>query len=151
MDQLLNLLKLLIHSWRFSVHITVSCSLCCCMSSYYWEMPHTCILFGACRIRLCVVIYKTLGVSMFLLLLFEPFSIAFETLQVMSWELCPWNIIMFSVKFWKACWQCWLACHNIFVGYFGAWISVTWYMDPSFSMEQFKLREVQIIWYISSW
>ncbi|XP_068329074.1 E3 ubiquitin protein ligase RIN2-like isoform X2 [Pyrus communis] len=32
-------------------------------------------------IRLCVVIYKTLGVSMFLLLLFEPFSIAFETLQ----------------------------------------------------------------------
>ncbi|CAL2243434.1 unnamed protein product [Prunus armeniaca] len=32
-------------------------------------------------IRLCVVIYKTLGLSMFLLLLFEPFSIAFETLQ----------------------------------------------------------------------
>ncbi|XP_024196004.1 E3 ubiquitin protein ligase RIN2 isoform X1 [Rosa chinensis] len=32
-------------------------------------------------IRLCVVIYRTLGVSMFLLLLFEPFSIGFETLQ----------------------------------------------------------------------
>lgn len=51
------------------------------------RMPHI-ILFGACRIRLCVVIYKTLGLSMFLLLLFEPFSIAFETLQVMSWQLC---------------------------------------------------------------
>ncbi|XP_050384984.1 E3 ubiquitin protein ligase RIN2-like [Argentina anserina] len=32
-------------------------------------------------IRLCVMIYKTLGLYMFLLLLFEPFSIAFETLQ----------------------------------------------------------------------
>ncbi|XP_059449778.1 E3 ubiquitin protein ligase RIN2 isoform X1 [Corylus avellana] len=32
-------------------------------------------------IRLCLVIYKALGSSMFLLLFFEPFSIAFETLQ----------------------------------------------------------------------
>lgn len=34
------------------------------------------------RIRLCLVIYRTLGSSMFLLLFFEPVSIAFETLQV---------------------------------------------------------------------
>ncbi|GLT68518.1 hypothetical protein SLA2020_407400 [Shorea laevis] len=33
------------------------------------------------RIRLCLVIYRALGSSMFLLLFFEPFSIAFETLQ----------------------------------------------------------------------
>ncbi|KAM3730422.1 hypothetical protein ACB098_12G086400 [Castanea mollissima] len=32
-------------------------------------------------IRLCLVIYRMLGSSMFLLLFFEPFSIAFETLQ----------------------------------------------------------------------
>ncbi|KAK9292403.1 hypothetical protein L1049_020370 [Liquidambar formosana] len=32
-------------------------------------------------IRLCLLIYRTLGSSMFLLLFFEPFSIAFETLQ----------------------------------------------------------------------
>ncbi|XP_041007635.1 E3 ubiquitin protein ligase RIN2-like isoform X1 [Juglans microcarpa x Juglans regia] len=32
-------------------------------------------------IRLCLVIYRTLGSSMFLLLFFEPISIAFETLQ----------------------------------------------------------------------
>ncbi|KAF5480259.1 hypothetical protein F2P56_001022 [Juglans regia] len=32
-------------------------------------------------IRLCLVTYRTLGSSMFLLLFFEPFSIAFETLQ----------------------------------------------------------------------
>ncbi|XP_062153725.1 E3 ubiquitin protein ligase RIN2 isoform X1 [Alnus glutinosa] len=32
-------------------------------------------------IRLCLVIYRALGSSMFLLLFFEPFSIAFETLQ----------------------------------------------------------------------
>ncbi|KAI4323778.1 hypothetical protein L6164_023357 [Bauhinia variegata] len=32
-------------------------------------------------IRLCLVIYKTLGSSMLLLLFFEPLSIAFETLQ----------------------------------------------------------------------
>ncbi|KAL6126967.1 hypothetical protein ACLB2K_075012 [Fragaria x ananassa] len=34
-------------------------------------------------IRLCLMIYNTLGVSMFLLLLFEPFSIGFETLQAL--------------------------------------------------------------------
>ncbi|OAY48146.1 E3 ubiquitin protein ligase RIN2 [Manihot esculenta] len=34
-------------------------------------------------IRLCLVIYRTLGSSMFLLLFFEPFSIAFETMQAM--------------------------------------------------------------------
>lgn len=38
--------------------------------------------FGGYRIRLCLVIYKTLNSSMFLLLFFEPFSIAFETMQV---------------------------------------------------------------------
>lgn len=43
-----------------------------------------CISFGAYRIRLCLVIYRTLGSSMFLLLFFEPFSIAFETMQVRS-------------------------------------------------------------------
>ncbi|PSS32432.1 E3 ubiquitin protein like [Actinidia chinensis var. chinensis] len=32
-------------------------------------------------IKLCLVIYRTLGSSMFLLLFFEPISIAFETLQ----------------------------------------------------------------------
>ncbi|XP_021634113.1 E3 ubiquitin protein ligase RIN2 isoform X2 [Manihot esculenta] len=34
-------------------------------------------------IRLCLVIYKTLNSSIFLLLFFEPFSIAFETMQAM--------------------------------------------------------------------
>ncbi|KAF2311697.1 hypothetical protein GH714_026109 [Hevea brasiliensis] len=34
-------------------------------------------------IRLCLVIYRTLGSSMFLLLFFEPFSIAFETMQAL--------------------------------------------------------------------
>ncbi|KAB1210858.1 E3 ubiquitin protein ligase RIN2 [Morella rubra] len=32
-------------------------------------------------IRLCLVIYRTLGSYMFLLLFFEPFSVAFETMQ----------------------------------------------------------------------
>ena len=40
----------------------------------------------AIRIRLCLVIYRMLGSSMFLLLFFEPLSIAFETLQVMLFE-----------------------------------------------------------------
>ncbi|KAJ7949503.1 E3 ubiquitin protein ligase RIN2 [Quillaja saponaria] len=34
-------------------------------------------------IRMCLATYRTLGSSMFLLLFFEPFSIAFETLQAM--------------------------------------------------------------------
>ncbi|KAL9321637.1 hypothetical protein ACSQ67_009690 [Phaseolus vulgaris] len=34
-----------------------------------------------CMIRLCLTIYRTHGSSMYLLLFFEPFSIAFETLQ----------------------------------------------------------------------
>ncbi|WCJ36482.1 E3 ubiquitin protein ligase RIN2 [Euphorbia peplus] len=34
-------------------------------------------------LRLCLLIYKTLDSSMFLLLFFEPFSIAFETMQAM--------------------------------------------------------------------
>ncbi|GFY84302.1 RPM1 interacting protein 2 [Actinidia rufa] len=40
----------------------------------------TTIAFCA-RIKLCLVIYRTLDSSMFLLLFFEPLSIAFETLQ----------------------------------------------------------------------
>ncbi|KAL0009932.1 hypothetical protein SO802_005040 [Lithocarpus litseifolius] len=38
-------------------------------------------VYSVLLIRLCLVIYKILGSSMFLLLFFEPFSIAFETLQ----------------------------------------------------------------------
>ncbi|PON56265.1 43kDa postsynaptic protein [Parasponia andersonii] len=34
-------------------------------------------------VQLCLVIYRTLNISVFLLLLFEPLSIAFETLQAM--------------------------------------------------------------------
>lgn len=53
---------------------------------------------GARRIRLCLMIYKTLGVSMFLLLLFEPFSIGFETLQVMLLEHY-WQVFNFIMSF----------------------------------------------------
>ncbi|KAF9685676.1 hypothetical protein SADUNF_Sadunf03G0079100 [Salix dunnii] len=35
------------------------------------------------RIQMCYVIYRSTGSSMFLLLFFEPFSIAFETMQAM--------------------------------------------------------------------
>ena len=40
-----------------------------------------------CRIRFCLMIYRTLGLPLFLLLFFEPLSIAFETLQVNFLEI----------------------------------------------------------------
>ena len=50
--------------------------------SYIWYFFSFSFLV-ANRIWLCLVIYRTLSSSMFLLLFFEPFSIAFETMQVM--------------------------------------------------------------------
>lgn len=41
------------------------------------------LFFAAYRINLCLLISPTLGSSLFLLLFFEPLSIAFETSQVL--------------------------------------------------------------------
>lgn len=41
-----------------------------------------CFHYDVTRIWLCLAIYKTHRTSLFLLLFFEPFSVAFETLQV---------------------------------------------------------------------
>jgi len=42
---------------------------------------------------MCFVIYRSTGSSMFLLLFFEPFSIAFETMQVMSLKNIFYSLI----------------------------------------------------------
>jgi hypothetical protein len=43
----------------------------------HWEWHILC-----CRMQLFIVLFKDTGMSTFLLLLFEPLSIAFDTLQV---------------------------------------------------------------------
>lgn len=59
-----------------------------CSWNFYNWIPEDLVLFFPCfcRIRFCLMIYRTLGLSLFLLLFFEPLSIAFETLQVNSLE-----------------------------------------------------------------
>lgn len=103
------------------------------------------------RIRLCLVIYRALVSSMFLLLFFEPFSIAFETLQVLLLKHLLATFVMVGYSQ--------MSVHRLTrlfvfpicsVGYFSSWISVAWCMAPSFSREQCKLPKVQIFWYISS-
>jgi hypothetical protein len=46
----------------------------------HWEWHILC-----CRMQLFIVLFKDTGMSTFLLLLFEPLSIAFDTLQVNIW------------------------------------------------------------------
>ncbi|KAJ6347632.1 hypothetical protein OIU76_004165 [Salix suchowensis] len=45
-------------------------------------------------IQMCYVIYRSTGSSMFLLLFFEPFSIAFETMQAIAGSLLEWKGIL---------------------------------------------------------
>jgi autocrine motility factor receptor len=77
------------------------------------------------RIRLCLVIYRALGSSMFLLLFFEPFSIAFETLQVLLLKHLLETFVMVGYSQISVLrltrWFVFAICS---VGYFSSWISV---------------------------
>lgn len=56
---------------------------------FIWEVCRHIDLF--CRILLCLTIYSAMTSSIYLLLFFEPSSIAFETLQVMLLFLLDQN------------------------------------------------------------
>ena len=68
------------------------------------------------RIQLCIYIFKSSGINTLLLLLFEPFSIVFDTLQVASvlmWLLCMLDIMNHSETHFD-------------------WIRLCWYMECNF-------------------
>ena len=90
--------------------------------------------FVVYRLKLCFTIYGTLGSPLFLLLFFEPLSIAFETMQVISFIL--FSHLMKHLSAYSL-WSLLISSHMVITstGLVGSWISDAWYLASSFSWE----------------